>query len=565
MKLRPYQERAVTAVRTARLQGRRRVLYCSPTGTGKTQIFCGIQRTLGGPALVLAHRGELLEQAAQRFQSLNPGLLVDIEQADQWADRRAEVVCASIQTLYRGNRLDWFRPRLVIVDEAHHAPAPSFRSVLERFGCWEEHGPFLVGCTATPKRLDGIALGHIFEEQVFTYSIREAIEDGWLSDVRGFRVRSQVDLSRVHRVGDDFNKSELAAAVDEIERTRAAVRHWQEVAADRPTIVFCVTVAHAEHAAEAWQDIGVTAEWIDGTMKPEERRAVIARFKNGETQVLVNVEILTEGFDHPPVSCVVMLRPTQSWALYVQCVGRGTRGGFNCPVPGKSDLVVIDVVDNTGRHSLATVPAMLGLPANLDLQGTSLLQAAEKLEQLAERLEKIDPSEVPCVETLDTLLEQIDLLANVGPPDEVRQAGCRLSWERRGENGYRVRCGTERRDRARLGMEREAMLWHTGVQWQLAYVMGGRVEGAAVCPGRLANNLVGALLWADQSVLARWPDAGCLADQNAPWRDRPVSDKQAKALQRFGVAPAIIQRLANCGEASDLLNQLHGQRRGGDL
>ena len=547
--LRPYQEEAVGAVLAAREAGLQRVLYVLPTGTGKTQVFVGIRQRLGGRALILAHREELLDQAANRFLAVDPTSYPQIEQGSRKAARWAGVVAASVQTLVRGSRLDWFQPDLIVVDEAHHAVSPTHKKVLERFRAFEPGGPLVVGCTATPKRLDKKNLGSIFQETVYSYGIREAIRDGWLCDIRGYRVRTDVDLTKIKSVAGDFNQRELAEAVDVEGRTGAAIRHWQEVAGDRCTIVFCATVEHAKHAAEAWNKVGVPSAHIDGSMGSEERRSLLARFKRGQVQVLTNVEVLTEGFDHPPIGCVVMLRPTESWALFCQAIGRGTR-----IAPGKDGLVVIDVVDNCGRHQLTTVPAILDLPPDLDLQGRSLAEAADKLELAAERLgalsegktaaEALKAYQPKLFHELDSLLEQIDLLA-AATPEEVKDARCRLAWVRMPDGSYYFG----------YGGARDAWLSRDGNgSWVLVMRQGDRVVKRGRAPLGAEAGPIEALFLADNRVRRIWPTVEIPGAADATWRGQRPTPAQMRLLQQFQVAPEIIPQLT-AGTASAVISQ----------
>src|SRR5215831_9052170 len=195
--LRPYQKEAVAAVQAAVLGGDQRLLYVMATGLGKTEVFVELAKCLpgDGPALVLAHREELIGQAAHRLKEANPDLSIGIERAEHRADLDCAVVVGSVQTLGKANstRLSSLagRLRLIVVDEAHHAPAPSYLNVFGSFGCFDEDGPVLVGCTATPKRLDRLNLQAIFQRQVYDYPIRRGIDDGWLADIRGYRVEGK--------------------------------------------------------------------------------------------------------------------------------------------------------------------------------------------------------------------------------------------------------------------------------------------------------------------------------------------------------------------------------------
>jgi hypothetical protein len=189
------------------------------------------------------------------------------------------------------------------------------------------------------------------------------MDDGYLAPLRGFRIATSADLSRLAPGAVDFREDELAEAVDIEERNALVARSIQELARDRRTIAFCVTVAHAVNLSAACNRIGLPAGVVHGAMPPERRADELARFRDGRSQVLTNVAVLTEGFDDPGVSCVAMARPTRSEGLYTQCVGRGTR-----LAPGKNDCLILDFVDLSDL-SLCSLPSLFGAPRDLDLRG----------------------------------------------------------------------------------------------------------------------------------------------------------------------------------------------------
>lgn len=561
MQPRPYQRECATAVLDARDKGLQRVLYALPTGCGKTFVFTLIHRLweAPGPTLVIAHREELLDQAAGAFLKVDPSLKVGVEQGDRRADPDCDVICGSVQTLSRGKRLLDFLPKMIVCDEAHHAPAASYKKIFERFGCFEPGGPMLVGCTATPKRLDRVNLATIFEKQVFNYPLRQAIEEGYLSDVRGYRVRSDVSLEKVKTTAGDFNQKELAEAVDDRIRTYKVLSHWWQVARNRQTIAFCASVEHAQNVCEAFRFGRVKAECIHGKLSREERESILSRFKRGEVQALTNVEILTEGFDHPPTSCILMMRPTQSWSLYMQMVGRGTRlypGDPKSEVPflqaPKEDLLVIDVVDNCRKHSLAGVPAILDLPADFDLEGKSLMQAAQFMDELGEKASiftRGDLAQTPSsFDELETMLEQVDLFAQVEPPQEVRE-NCELTWVKMSPEKYYLSCGRDDQ-----GLDREVKLEQDLMgNWILQLLVGGSlVYGTEYRSDDTPERLAKILKAADRGIRRVWPDAERIASQNAAWRTDPPTDKQLKMLRRFGYSDDLLLKLSK-GEASNLI------------
>jgi len=361
--LRPYQQGAIDSVVSARNAGRRSGLLVMPTGCGKTVVFGSLIDQIKEPALVVAHRTELLDQAAERIRAVNPGIRVGIEAADRSADSFSDVVIANVATVGRlsSKRLNWFKPRIIITDEAHHAAADGYQNVLQRFGAFEDDGPYHLGVTATPHRLDnkplhGDHVKAIFEEIVFQYGLVDAIKDGWLCDIRGYRVKTGVDLSTVKTTAGDYNQGQLAEKVNVHARNKLAFDKWYEIAKDRRTIVFCVDVEHSKAMRDWFTERGWACEHVDGTTRADDRNAIMARFRSGATQILTNCNIATEGFDAPQIGCVLLMRPTKSWSLFVQMVGRGLR-----TAPGKEDCIIIDVVDTTNDHSLASIPGMFDL------------------------------------------------------------------------------------------------------------------------------------------------------------------------------------------------------------
>lgn len=553
--LRPYQKDCVDAVLNARERGRRRVLYVQATGLGKTVAFCNIVEQLvrseRRPALVIAHRDELLDQAARRMSADCPGFVVQTEAGTRRASPRSHVVVSSVQTLGRKDtkRLEWLRqiaPSVIICDEAHRAAAQSYGNVFERFGAYDGRS-FLVGCTATPKRFDRKALtgehGAVFEEQVFDYGIRDGINDGYLCPVRGYRVVSDVDLGSVKQTAGDFNQGDLAQAVDVLPRTKRAIDHWFEVAQGRKTLVFCASVDHAQHAAEAWRDRGIPAECVHGELHRETRKAILRRFATGETQIVTNVECLTEGFDQPDVSCIVMLRPTQSWGLYMQMAGRGTR-----LAPGKADCLIIDVVDNCKKHSLATVPAILDLPPGLDLQGHSLTEAADKIDSMGAQAAVLADANPETFDEIVTMLQDVDLFARVDPPAEVVQSSD-LNWLSI-PGGYFLSCG----DKRSAKITQDALGDYHLHMWD---------EDGELLPMALDSEPGPSLKHADSIVLDIWPQSMGVVRRAARWRSEPPTDKQIGVLRRAGYSMPAIAALTK-GKASALISQIMAQRAAGN-
>jgi superfamily II DNA or RNA helicase len=380
--LRPYQRDAVAAVLAARRSGIRRMLVSLPTGAGKTVIFSQLAKMARRQVLVLAHREELLGQARSKLDAALGGQhVVSVERGAETASADAKVLVCSIRSLHEERLASVVRGRdfgLVIYDECHHAAAEDNMRVLRQLGVFDTNWDgTLLGFTATTARGDGKGLDAIFETIAYSRSLPEMINDGFLAPLRGFRIATGADLTRVSSSGLDFSGEELSEAVDIEDRNALVARSIQELARDRRTIAFCVTVNHARHLCIALNRLGVAAGIVYGEMPSEARAGVLADFRKGQIQVLANVAVLTEGFDDPGVSCIAMARPTRSEGLYTQCVGRGTRLH-----PVKRDCLILDFVDASSLP-LCSLPSLFGVPRNFDLQGGDVSEAARAWQQIA--------------------------------------------------------------------------------------------------------------------------------------------------------------------------------------
>lgn len=349
--LRGYQTEAVEAVKAAWHSGTGRPAVVLPTGTGKSTVIGGLAvwaRSQGCRVVLLAHRGELLHQMAAAVQAVDPaGERVGILQANL-REYDHDVVAASFQTVATGGHYDALGTRhVVLVDEAHHAPAETYRAAMEALGCFGTT-TLTAGFTATMDRADG-GLGEIWEEVVYEKDLRWAIDQGYLVHPRGLTVvLPDLDLASVKTVAGDFQNNALEEAMAaSVDTTVAAIQHH---AGDRAGIIFAAGVDHADALAAALQDKGLAAEAVTGAMGREDREAIYSDFHDGRIQFLVTVQVLTEGADFPRCDAAIMARPTQSQTLYTQMVGRALR-----PYPGKSDALVLDLTGVSRHMSLATL------------------------------------------------------------------------------------------------------------------------------------------------------------------------------------------------------------------
>lgn len=563
--LRPYQENAAAAVLSARQRGVNRALYVLPTGTGKTvtagTIIDRIRQKDNRPAIVLAHREELLDQASETFARMMPGVNIEMEKGGKEASRFADIIVASLPTIARqgSTRLGWLAdtgPSVIWYDEAHHAAADGAGRALARFGCFSGK-TFLVGCTATPHRLDNKPLEGsngeaTFQENVFTYSLLDAIRDRWLCDLRGFVVRTGTDLSGVATRGGDFAEGELAKRVNSESRNKLAVKHWKELASDRQTIAFCASVDHAEDAAKEWTDAGYRAEMIHGGMSRDDRRAVLDRFRAGITQVLTNCQIATEGFDHPPTACIVMLRPTKSWSLYAQMAGRGTRLH-----PGKADCIILDLADNCDELSLMSAPRLVDLPAGTDLEGASLFSSREELDMLGPKAAHL-PQKPGKWKDMVSVAKEVPLFIIPSTPPEVAAVGA-MRWLRLPKGLY-VSCGD-----GREGWLHEDTLGHFHMALREPTTdANGRKSTVETFRRKAGEDLEGAVRYTERYLRTVWPSAGAVATRTARWGGDAPSEKQIALIQKLmrgkKAAGFDITKVVTKGDASALISSLMAEK-----
>ena len=344
MNLRDYQQQAISDLRSAFQSGAMAPLLCLPTGGGKTVIMATIAAQAaarGRHVLILVHRRELIHQTASKlaWAGLDHGI---IAAGHPVTDARVQV--ASVQTLVRRlPRIAW-TPSLVIIDEAHHAAAGSWRQILEH---WPD--AYRLGVTATPCRLDGRGLGEAFDQLVTGPSVTDLVFWGFLSQARVYAPPVVADLSGIRRRAGDYANDQAAAAMDRPTVTGDAIAHYQRLAAGQQAIAFCCNVAHAVSVCDAFKTAGIGAALLLGNTP--DRDQVVAQYAASAVRVLVTVDVVSEGFDVPAASCAILLRPTQSLGLYLQQVGRVLR-----PSPGKDAAVILDHVGNVTRHGFPDDP-----------------------------------------------------------------------------------------------------------------------------------------------------------------------------------------------------------------
>jgi superfamily II DNA or RNA helicase len=344
MDLRPYQKQAKAAIQQQWASGIQKTLLVLPTGTGKTIVFSKLSEDCvrdGERVLILAHRGELLDQAADKMDKAT-GLKCAIEKADDTClNSWYRVVVGSVQSLMREKRLKQFRPdyfNTIIVDEAHHCLSDSYQRVLNYF-----NDAKVLGVTATPDRGDMRNLGQYFESLAFEYTLPRAIKEGYLSPIKAQTIPLKLDLSGVGQQAGDFKTADLGTALDPY--LYQIADEMAKVCMDRKTVVFLPLIKTSQKFRDILLSKGFAAAEVNGDS--DDRARVLSDFDNGKYNVLCNSMLLTEGWDCPSVDCIVVLRPTKVRSLYCQMVGRGTRLH-----PGKDHLLLLDFLWHTERHEL---------------------------------------------------------------------------------------------------------------------------------------------------------------------------------------------------------------------
>lgn len=573
--LRPYQVEALAKIEAAEARGVRRQLGVAATGAGKTCMFVALAERRRGRTLILAHRDELIEQAATKVREIWPDADVGIVKGprNEW---RSQVVVASVQTLARPNRLEQVPTvlsdpgfsllappapfDLVVCDEAHHARADSYMRIFAHLGagnpgpCTEclveghharpatpeevddghelgvafdvcpPRGPLLLGVTATPDRGDGKGLDDVFDEIVFSYDILWCIRAGYLCDLRGLRVQlDQLDLSAVKVSGGDYQAGSAGRALEDAGAPELIVAAWLEHALGRRTLVFTPTVALAAEVQAEFQAAGVRAGMVSGETPLDERRATLAAYSRGDLDVIANVGVLSEGYDEPRTDCIVVARPTKSRALYAQIIGRGCRKH-----PDKTDCLILDVVGATGAHSLVTIPSLFGVEdqERVWTGGVSLVEQVEHEEQQA-------------IASGRLLAEEVELFA---------QLRVGAAWVATHSPG------APRRYVCSLGPDRpivELRQLDAGDRYEATLLPPRAQQAAPVAPLVLVTDVTLETAQGVGEDFARKHGIGALVDPEAPWRKRRPTAKQLAAAGKWRLPG--IDGYATAGELSDAL------------
>lgn len=348
--LRDYQQNALNAVTKEFQEGVNRQLMVMPTAGGKTIVMAAIAKNYNSKALILAHRDELIQQARDKFKRFWPEVDIGICKAEK-NEFDHQVVIGSVQSCRYPKRLAQLKEQnfqTLMIDETHHAAADSYQTIINALGFNANSGKLLLGVTATPQRADRKQLGDTFDKIIYEISIGELIQKGYLSQVIGRKILTSFILKKIRTQMGDFEIGQLAEAVNTPERNKFVVEKCKAYAIDRKILAFGVNVQHCKDLAQEFIAQGFKAKAVWGDMPLKQRRKVLNDFKKGNITVIVCCNLLTEGFDEPSITSIVVARPTKSKGLYTQMVGRGFR--IN---DGKENCLVLDFTDQ--GHNLDNV------------------------------------------------------------------------------------------------------------------------------------------------------------------------------------------------------------------
>ncbi len=340
MQLRSYQIKAIDSLRYSfNTKGKKSPLLVMPTGAGKTVVFAAISKAISQNeknVLILVHRRELIDQASKKLKNIgvNHGVI-----AAKYESSKNNIQIASVQTLVRRLVTNTFNPHYIIIDEAHHAAAGSWRKIIEHF-----KDAYKIGCTATPIRLDGRGLADYFDDLVKGPGVAKLIKDKYLAPYKVFAPPLKINLDKVKTLGGDYQKKELEKQIDTVDIIGDAVQQYKKHADGLPAIAFCISIKHATDVCNKFKDAGYKAAIVHGEMKVNDRDEAIKGLGNGKIQILTSVDVISEGTDVPDVSAAILLRPTKSEGLYLQQVGRVLR-----PKEGKT-AIILDHVNSTRTH-----------------------------------------------------------------------------------------------------------------------------------------------------------------------------------------------------------------------
>ncbi|KAH6607423.1 hypothetical protein Trco_003736 [Trichoderma cornu-damae] len=580
LKLRDYQQECIKSVILSLKRGHKRVGISLATGSGKTVIFTQLIDKVrdrvkdADQTLILAHRRELVEQAAKHCQLAYPDKRIEIEMGSLHASGTADITIASIQSLTSRNRLDKFdrsKFKLVLVDEAHHIVAPGYLRALKHFGLDEKRhdSPALIGVSATFSRFDGVKLGAAIDEIVYHKDYVDMISDKWLSDVVFTTVESSANLSKVKSGAfGDFQTGELSKAVNTDTINDITVRSWMAKAPDRKsTLVFCVDLAHVSGLTSKFRQHGFDARYVTGDTHKVERSAILESFKRREFPVLVNCGVFTEGTDIPNIDCILLGRPTRSRNLLVQMIGRGMRLH-----PDKKDCHIIDMVSSL-ETGIVTTPTLFGLDPNELVEKASVddmgkikdRKAAEAEAEQQQQQQQGSPSgsssdASPAV-TFTDYSSVLDLIADTSGERHIR-AISQYAWVQVGPQRFVLSAPSGSYIRIERTAEQKNASDPTYRAVEIRALPSGVAKSPYAAPREIlkAATFSDAVHGADSYAASAFPHT--FIHRHQPWRRLPPTQGQVDFINKLrGKSRPLAAGELTKGKAADMITKLkHGAR-----
>lgn len=562
IKLRPYQTQAVKAILDSYDKGDRKLALVFATGLGKTVVFAGLIKEFlakhGGKALVLAHREELLTQAQEKIRQVAPELKTTIEQGQNQAEMDADIVIASVPTLGRSgsDRIKKFNPddySLIITDETHHITNSTYTNILKYFHTLknvdDDNKRLLLGVTATFFRSDNQNLDSVIDDVVFEYDILKGIRNKYLSNIRAFTVRTEIDISNVKKSGEDFNIKELGETINKDSRNKLILETYQKHCKDQQTLIFCVDVAHAETVETIFLNEGILAKCVTGNTPTEERIKAVEDFLSCKINVLIHVNVFSEGSDLPNIKNIIMARPTKSLGYYLQAIGRSTRLS-----EGKTHAVIYDIVDNAGTNGVKTMSSILGID-ELDFQGKDLIEIKDFVDKLKNLSPNINWRSVN-VSDPEGEVERLDLIAGLSVPEELSPFTI-FSWSKLAAGQYKLSLGNDSQNTISNSM----YLRENAVGKFEIYLTTFKKEEKKATHIKLDQGLTltEAIAEADDKIRKDFGDKLGLIRRSAPWRAQEPTEAQIKILKKLHVNDDTITQLSK-GQASVLLDKLFEEK-----
>lgn len=504
IQLRDYQKECIEAIIKARDADITKQAVSLPTGTGKTITFAQLAKQLNVRTLILAHRDELISQAIDKISLVWPDVSIGKVKAET-NEYTAQVVVASVQSAHSASRIEQLKKQnfqLMIIDECHHSTSESYRKIIDELQC-----PLLVGFTATMDRSDGVGLSNVFDQIIFERSLPTMINYGYLCDIKGQKIVTNVNLDTVKTVAGDFAVGQLSTIVNTPKRNRIVVEGYMKYAEGKKGIAFCADVQHSKDLAAFFNKAGVPAIAVYGDMAIEERKQALRDFKDGRVQILTNCNVLTEGFDEPSIEVVLMARPTKSRSMYIQMVGRGTR-----LFPNKQYCLVIDFFDS--RQDICRLGTLAGKEVR---DGQTLREAIREHEETQRKAQETAAA-------LHTQEEEFDIMDR-----------SRFKW---------FTLGTD----YRLTLDKKLCIYLRKVDDE--HYVAQLYDDCSLVEQLCSPLDLGYAMGIAEDYCRKQTVTTNLSDKTAPWRKKKATQSQKEMMRKYNIP---YNSKTTAGEASDLI------------